>query len=70
VDPNTPDKHGRTPICNAVKKGHLFVVITLRNSNRVDSTLADNDGLAPIDWARKIECSKIIEVLQDKRENR
>ena len=53
VDPNLPDKNGRTPLSFAAEDGYEKIVKKLLERKDIDSDLPDRNGLTPLSYATR-----------------
>ena len=63
---NIPDKDGKTPLHNAIKKGHQKIVEKLINAAGVDINAKDSNGMTPLNYAIELEKNDIAGQLIEK----
>ena len=63
VNPDSPDKGGRTPLSWAASNGRDGVVKLLLGREDVSSDRPDNDGRTPLSWAAGNGCDEVVKLL-------
>jgi ankyrin repeat protein len=69
IDPNSPDKYGRTALSLAAEKGHVTIVQQLLDSGKVNVNAIDAvEGQTPLHWAAKCGRAKIVGLLLERHD--
>jgi ankyrin repeat protein len=66
LQPNLPDKHGRTPLSWAAEKGHLLEVAFLLKSGVVNPNISDHSLKTPLWWASENKHGDVMRCLIDR----
>lgn len=65
ADPNARDKYGQTPLVKASLMGYIEIINVLLDTKGIDPTLADSDGLTPLDVAKENGHTQVADRLQE-----
>ena len=64
INPNKPDKDGKTPLLVAARDGHEGVVKLILGRDEVNPDKPDGHGRTPLWWAAENGHARVIALLQ------